>query len=182
MAFWQHIYNRLYTPSTRGTGVIVPIKDVWMGMDRRLRHLLAADVMARFGSYAAEYLVLYIVNIFGGSPLDFGLLVSLQMTTSILGYLPAAKMADIYGRRPFITLTFTFFSLYTLALALTHQEPPPDSVHSSWAEGDRRACQEGPDSRPGRGAPPRADHRAVLSGKRGGGLPGSHSGRIAVVD
>jgi len=41
------------------------------------------------------------------------------MTTSILSYIPAAKFADLYGRRPFIMLTFTFFALFPLMLVLT---------------------------------------------------------------
>jgi len=41
--------------------------------------------------------------------------------------LPAGtKAADVYGKRPFIAATFTFFSLYTLALGLTpSKELPP---------------------------------------------------------
>jgi len=90
-------------------------------MRRELKYLLFADILARFGSYtASQYIVLYVINILGGSSLDFGLLVSLQMATAILTYLPAAKMADIYGRKPFITLTFTFFALYTFALGITN--------------------------------------------------------------
>lgn len=90
-------------------------------MKKELKYLLVADILARFGSYAAsQYIVLYVINVLGGSSLNFGLLVSLQMFTAILTYLPAAKMADIYGRGPFIALTFMFFSLYTLALGITN--------------------------------------------------------------
>ncbi len=34
------------------------------------------------------------------------------MVTSILSYLPAAKFADIYGRRPFVASTFIFFAMF----------------------------------------------------------------------
>ena len=74
----------------------------------------------RFGSYmASQYIVLLAMSGLGTSPLDYGLLISLQMIASISSYLPAAKAVDIYGRSPFIAATFTFFPLYTLALGLT---------------------------------------------------------------
>ena len=63
-------------------------------------------------------MVLYALNVLGASPVEYGLFISIQMVMSILSYFPAAKLAYIYSRKPFITLTFTFFALFPLALVL----------------------------------------------------------------
>ena len=92
---------------------------VWREMNRGLKRLLVSDIFARLASnIIGVYVVLYALNVLGASPVEYGLLISVQMTTSILSYFPAAKLADIYGRKPFIALTFTFFALFPLALAL----------------------------------------------------------------
>ena len=57
-----------------------------------------------------------ILDIVGWTPTGYGILISLQMITSTLSYLPAAKLADIYGRKPFVTATFLFFSLFPVTL------------------------------------------------------------------
>jgi len=59
-------------------------------------------------------------DVIGVTPLSFGILVGIQMGTSIAAYLPAAKLADRYGRKPFVITTFTCFSLFPLAVALSH--------------------------------------------------------------
>jgi len=93
------------------------LAELWSIMDRNLKHLLIADILARTASYMIKvYVVLYVLNIIGAPPIYYGFMISVQMTTSILGYLPAAKLADIYGRKPFVTATFLFFALFPLAL------------------------------------------------------------------
>lgn len=93
------------------------LAELWSVMDRNLKHLLIADILARTASYMIKvYVVLYVLNIIGAPPIYYGFMISVQMTTSILGYLPAAKLADIYGRKPFVTATFLFFALFPLAL------------------------------------------------------------------
>ena len=43
-----------------------------------------------------------------------------QVTTTLLVYLPAARGADRFGRRPFIVATFCAFALYPLAVVSAH--------------------------------------------------------------
>src|SRR5262249_21335810 len=49
----------------------------------------------------------------------YGLLVGVQMTTSIVGYLPAARFADRLGRKPFVIATFVAFSLFPLVVVVS---------------------------------------------------------------
>jgi MFS family permease len=43
-----------------------------------------------------------------------------QATTAIVSYLPAARMADRVGRRPFVIATFVAFAAFPLAVVLAH--------------------------------------------------------------
>ena len=93
------------------------VRFVWQIMPVPLRRLLLADCLVRFGSnLAAVYVVLLVINVYGRTPLEFGALTSLQMLTAIVGYLPAAHLADRFGRQPFILATFAFFALFPLSL------------------------------------------------------------------
>lgn len=96
---------------------------LWRAMSPDLKRLLLADCLVRFGiGIATIYVVLYVLNVLGASPTRYGLLISLQMTISITGYIPAARLADRFGRRPFISATFTFFTLFPLTLTLIPDE------------------------------------------------------------
>jgi MFS family permease len=61
-----------------------------------------------------------VMNVIGATSLEFGLLVAVQMATSIIAYLPAARLSDRYGRKPFVIATFICFSLFPLAVVLAH--------------------------------------------------------------
>jgi len=90
---------------------------IWHLMPGSLKRLLLADCLVRFGSnMAAIYVVLWVINVHRKTPLEFGALTSLQMVIAIAGYLPAAYLADRWGRQPFILATFAFFALFPLSL------------------------------------------------------------------
>ncbi len=92
---------------------------VWRLMPKSLKRLLLADCLVRFGSgMTAIYVVLWVINVYDKTPLEFGALVSLQMITSIVAYLPAAYLADRWGRQPFVLATFAFFALFPISLVL----------------------------------------------------------------
>lgn len=113
--FWQ---SRLYHEAPPQTDVRgEPLGKIWRLMPSSLRRLLLADCLVRFGSnLAAVYVVLWVMNVHGKSSLVFGALTSLQMGVAIAGYLPAAYLADRWGRQPFILATFAFFTLFPLSL------------------------------------------------------------------
>ncbi len=91
---------------------------IWRLMPEALRRLLLADCLVRFGSnLAGIYVVLWVINVQGKTTLEFGGFISLQMMVAIAGYLPAAYLADRWGRQPFILATFAFFALFPLSLA-----------------------------------------------------------------
>jgi MFS family permease len=52
----------------------------------------------------------------GFSTARYGTLIAIQMIVSILVYIPAGKIADRIGRKPFVVVTFFSFALFPLAV------------------------------------------------------------------
>lgn len=86
-----------------------------------LRRLLVSDIFIRICEGMVNvFVVIYATDVIGVSSVEYGILVGIQMATSIAAYLPAAKLADHYGRKPFVVATFVCFSLFPLAVVLAH--------------------------------------------------------------
>ena len=51
---------------------------------------------------------------------QFGYLVTFEMVTAMFCYIPVAHLADKYGRRPFMLITFLFFTLFPVTLLWAH--------------------------------------------------------------
>lgn len=82
-----------------------------------MRELLVSDILIRFCEripYA--WVVVWAMNNAGVSAQQFGVLVTFEMVAAMLCYLPVAHFADRYGRRPFVLVTFGFFTLFPLSL------------------------------------------------------------------
>ncbi len=82
-----------------------------------LRELLVSDILIRFCEripYA--FVILWAMDQGGVTAQQFGYLIAFEMITAMLCYIPVAHLADKYGRRPFVLLTFVFFTLFPLTL------------------------------------------------------------------
>jgi len=82
-----------------------------------LRELLVSDILIRFCEripYA--FVVLWAMNHAGVDAQQFGVLVTFEMITAMICYIPVAHLADKYGRRPFVLVTFVFFTLFPVTL------------------------------------------------------------------
>jgi MFS family permease len=97
----------------------INIRGVWQSFDSALKRLLISDVIVRMCEGMTGVLtILYVTNVQGFSAGRFGTLIAIQMVTSILVYVPAGKIADRVGRKPFVILTFICFALFPLAIVL----------------------------------------------------------------
>ena len=86
-----------------------------------LRELLVSDILIRFCEripYA--FIILWAIDHGGLTAQQFGYLVTFEMVTAMLCYLPVAHLADKYGRRPFVLITFVFFTLFPVTLLFAH--------------------------------------------------------------
>ena len=99
----------------------VNIAAVWRSLPAPLRWLLASDILVRTCEGLVDVsLILYAINVVGIGAPAYGVLIGVQATTAIVSYLPAARLADRVGRRPFVIATFVAFAAFPLAVVLAH--------------------------------------------------------------
>jgi MFS family permease len=82
-----------------------------------LRQLLVADCLIRLCEGLPEvFLVLWALEVAKVSAARFGLLTAILMATAIASYAPAALLAGRAEKKPFVVLTYVFFTLFPLAV------------------------------------------------------------------
>ncbi len=106
-----------FRPAPTATG----IRDVWRSLPTPLRRLLLSDVFIRTCDGMVDvFLVLYAINVIGIGAPAFGILVGVQTATVIACSLPASRLADRLGRKPFVVATFLAFTCFPLAVVAAH--------------------------------------------------------------
>lgn len=96
------------------------IRGVWRSLPSPLKWLLVSDIFIRACEGLVDvFLVIYATSVLGVSPPRYGALIAIQMATSILVYVPASKIADRTGRKPFVIATFACFAAFPLAVVLS---------------------------------------------------------------
>lgn len=101
-------------------GEPVNIRGVWRSFHVALKRLLISDIIIRTCEGMADiFVILYVTNVIGVSIARYGVLVAIQITTSILVYIPAGKIADRIGRKPFVIVTFLCFALFPLCVVIS---------------------------------------------------------------
>jgi len=114
------IVSRVRLELPRASGAVT-MAGVWRLLPESLRRLLLADILVRTCEALVDvYLVIYALDIIGIGAPQYGILVSVQMTTAILCYLPAARLADRIGRGPLVIATFLAFAFFPVAVILAH--------------------------------------------------------------
>ena len=95
--------------------------DIVKSFTPALRELLVSDILIRFCEripYA--FVILWAMDRGGVTAQQFGYLIAFEMVTAMICYIPVAHLADKYGRRPFVLITFIFFTLFPLTLFWAH--------------------------------------------------------------
>jgi len=97
------------------TGIV----GVWQTFHKGLKQLLVSDVIIRTcEGMTGVITILYVTNVHRFNVKQYGTLIGIQMMTSIIVYIPAARIADKAGRKPFVIATFLSFALFPLAIVL----------------------------------------------------------------
>lgn len=101
---------------------IVPEKNplkLYRLMNPSLRRLLVADIFVRYCEQIPyAFVVVWCMKTITApvTALQFGILTSIEMATAVLVYIPVAYLADKTTKKPFVVMTFVFFTLFPLAL------------------------------------------------------------------
>ena len=111
----QIVWMPRYPPPPPGPGSLAIVG----AFHPTLRRLLVAEVFTRWCDWLVrEFVVLYMLTVRGVDPVYVGLLFGLQNLVALLTYLPIGRLTAVVGLQPFIGLTFVFFALFPLTLAL----------------------------------------------------------------
>lgn len=92
-------------------------------MNPALKKLLATDILIRFCEQIPyAFVVVWCLKTIEApvTPLQFGMLTTIEMTTAVLVYIPVAYLADRTTKKPFVLVTFFFFTLFPLVLLFSH--------------------------------------------------------------
>ncbi len=113
LTIWLLLKVNIKVETSRTTGIV----GVWRSFHSALKRLLVSDVIIRTcEGMTGVITILYVTNVQHFSVARYGTLVAIQMITSIIVYIPAGKIADRVGRKPFVILTFFSFALFPLAI------------------------------------------------------------------
>lgn len=96
---------------------------LWREMPGNLRDLLWSDILIRFCERIPDAFVVIWATRYMLHPVSeftFGWLSALENITAVAVYLPVAFMADRFGKKPFVLITFVFFTCFPIALMFSH--------------------------------------------------------------
>nr|NJM02422.1 MFS transporter [Desulfobacula sp.] len=88
-------------------------------MDPAMKRLLVTDILIRFCEQIPyAFVVVWCMKTIARpvSALEFGFLTTLEMGVAMLVYIPVAYLADRSTKKPFVLMTFVFFTLFPLVL------------------------------------------------------------------
>ncbi|MEO5348544.1 MAG: MFS transporter [Magnetococcus sp. YQC-3] len=91
-------------------------------MPDSLRRLLVADILVRFCEQIPyAFVVVWCMKMIAEpvSAVEFGLLTAVEMVTAMALYIPVGWMADRWGKKGFVLVTFVFFASFPLVLSLS---------------------------------------------------------------
>jgi MFS family permease len=107
---------RIHIPVLRDEKTI-NLRHVWQSFPVSLRWLLASDVFIRTCEGMVDvFLVIYAINVIRINAPQFGVLLAVQAATAMLVYIPAARIAELTGKKPFVIATFCCFALMPIAV------------------------------------------------------------------
>lgn len=97
---------------------------IWKKMSRPLKNLLMSDILIRFCEQIPNvFVIIWCITIVRISPVQFGILTTIEMVTALLIYIPVAYFADKTTKKPFIITTFIFFTIFPLILLYSNTVP-----------------------------------------------------------
>jgi len=114
--------DRPVEPVPADTCTLVPEKNplkLLRLMSPAMKNLLATDILVRFCEQIPyAFVVIWCMKTIAApvSAVQFGLLTGIEMATAVMVYIPVAYMADRSAKKPFVTITFVFFTLFPLVL------------------------------------------------------------------
>lgn len=111
------LQTQLHSDSRAGVVKQPRLMEALHSFSPELKRLLLSDILIRFCERLPfAWVVIYAMDHVGVTASQFGVLVAIEMAAAIICYVPAASLADRYGKEPFVVVTFIMFTLFPIAL------------------------------------------------------------------
>ena len=117
-------------------------------MNPSMKGLLVTDILIRFCEQIPyAFVVVWSMKIIAEpvSAVQFGLLTSIEMATAVLIYIPVAYLADRSTKKPFVLMTFVFFTFFPRIALQSLLDMAHRGFYSSRIKRIRRAHAKVPD-------------------------------------
>jgi len=92
-------------------------------MFKSLSWLLCSDILIRFAEQIPyAYIAIWAMKSVGGAHVNgfkFGVLTAIEMTVALLIYIPVAILADKGSKKPYVLITYGFFTAFPIALMIS---------------------------------------------------------------
>lgn len=109
--------NKLTTDTPEEKPEKIRPLELWKTFDKKLKNLLISDILVRFCEQIPYvFVVIWCLNVVKISASEFGYLTAIEMITSALIFIPVAGYSDRLEKKPFVVITFIFFTLFPLVL------------------------------------------------------------------
>ena len=106
-----------FTVKHEETSTKYSILRLWKNSGKQFKNLLVSDILVRFCEQIPYvFVVLWCMNIVKVSAGEFGLLTAIEMITAAVCYIPVAHFSDHMEKKPFVLITFGFFTIFPLIL------------------------------------------------------------------
>lgn len=90
---------------------------LWKQMVPGYKNLLLSDILIRFCEQIPYvFVVIWCLDYIKISPARFGILTALEMLAAALIYIPVARYSDRLEKKPFVVVTFIFFTVFPVIL------------------------------------------------------------------
>ncbi|MCX6835780.1 MAG: MFS transporter, partial [candidate division Zixibacteria bacterium] len=96
---------------------------LWRLMNSDMKNLLVSDILIRFCEQIPyAFVVVWAMKTITSpvTAVEFGVLTAIEMATAVLCYIPVAYWADKTAKKPFVVITFLFFTIFPLILLYSH--------------------------------------------------------------
>ncbi|OIO02450.1 MAG: MFS transporter [Elusimicrobia bacterium CG1_02_56_21] len=115
--FMQHYFLEHVAEPPAGKMEKNPLR-VLSATGAKLKHLLVSDILIRYCEQIPyAFVVIWCIKGVGISPVQFGVLTTIEMCSAVLIYIPVAWLVEkTKTKKPYIAITFGFFSFFPLVL------------------------------------------------------------------
>jgi MFS family permease len=102
-------------PHSKNTSNPASYRQIWRLIPSALKKLLLAEIFTRWCLWLVrEFMVIYCLYNLGVKPWLFGLLKAVEITTSLITYIPIGRATEKGNLKPYIGLSFIFFAIFPL--------------------------------------------------------------------